>query len=110
MEFQEFFKQHERMCKLYKKCNSCPIGNSGVSCQRIVPEDNAIKLEQIVEQWAKENPIPTNKDKFQEVFGQMPSSLVCLFVDNKLKCGSCSECEYNDWWEKEYKLPKGEEV
>lgn len=76
MEFQEFWKERERMCDYYKgqcKDNKCPLfkvksrqyhHNCLLNCGDFPKE-----VEQIVEQWAKEYPVVTNGDKFREVFG-----------------------------------------
>lgn len=82
MEFQEFCKEKERMCKFWRKrgekeyCYGCGINQIRIEkdmgafthCNDVCltfPEET----EQIVEQWVKEHPIVTNADKFREIFG-----------------------------------------
>lgn len=104
MEFQEFFKQYNRICRTYSKSSlcdkNCPFykeiiyrfGVNADSCKMFCmgyPEE----AEKIVEQWVKEHPFMTNIDKFKEVFGV-----------------NIEDFEYSQgWWEQEYKEPEGRE-
>lgn len=60
---------------------------------------------EVVENWAKENPIVTNADKFREVFGFEPLPIQSCV--NSQKCENCEYyCDYdaiNCFWDKEYK-------
>ena len=48
----------------------------------------------------------TNKEKFKEVFGFMPTGDNCLFFLSsyckKIK-SDCTKCKMNSWWNEEYK-------
>jgi hypothetical protein len=73
MEFQEVCKNFKRMCDSLG-CSECGIEKARKtkkefsSCESFLI-DCPEQAEQIVEQWAKENPVVTNGDKFREVFG-----------------------------------------
>lgn len=102
-EFNEVIRQFNRMCNNYD-CNDCPFDSN---CQFIVIR-RPNEAEEIIMNWAKEHPIKTNADKFKEVFG------IEYYNDSGTKCDGikcpsnethsylCSECEYKDFWDKEY--------
>lgn len=115
-EFTEVMKQRERMCDFFQTeeglCRiNCPFSDkkSGAydDCNRWVMEHYE-EAESIIMKWAEEHPIKTNADKFKEVFGDVKDFDFenCFFL-----CGDnpCSSCEHKDFWEKEYKEPKGVE-
>ena len=56
--------------------------------------EQPMKAEEIVMQWAKEHPHVTNAEKFEEVFGDRPFSIM-LFNDDFIK-----------WFQEEYKEPE----
>ena len=68
-EFAEIAKQAKRICEYYSQnegCRGCPLSRdkTGVSnslCRTITSIDaqNAIEIERIVTEWAKEHPEPT---------------------------------------------------
>ena len=92
MEFQDFWKQRERMCDAIN-CHDCIIcqergGRHIIGCLTWI-SDNPQRAESIIEKWAKENSLKTNADKFKEVFG----------IDLNM-------APLNAWLNKEYKLPK----
>lgn len=95
MEFQEFWKQKERMCGEQSTCETCPMNGMRFDynnfCAKVI-EKNPQQAEQIVEQWAKEHPVITNADKFREVFG----------VDIAIVSGLLNE----EWLNQEYKEPE----
>lgn len=88
-------------------CRDCPFYNKKGICHIYTSID-------IVENWAKEHPIKTNSQKFEEVFGFKPFTNAC--VKGEIKC---KDCEYNDYgvcnasrfWDAEYneKTKEGEE-
>lgn len=86
----DFLTTKERMCKKLS-CTNCPIASynnkSGEACQNYIKHfpNSAVLL---VQKWAKDNPVITNKDKFVEVFG----------TDYAIGNFMTSE-----WWGKEYK-------
>ena len=79
---------------------------------------NAEKAIEIVTQWAKEHPLVTYEQKYEEVFGVKPISdsdeYVCPSFLGLKPCkygggnGSpCAKCA-KDFWQSEYKEPKKE--
>lgn len=112
-EFVEVITQKERMCANYNRCNmGCQINNAIQSkkydCTTCV--GFCIKYPKVAEgiimNWAKEHPIKTNADKFKEVFGVVNIKLNCdIFECSE---GRCSECEYENFWNEEYKEPKND--
>ena len=70
-EYQEVIKQFKRMCRSFSNsCDRCPIKNHReiFHCWRWISEEPEL-AEEIIMNWAKENPSVTNRDKFKEVFG-----------------------------------------
>lgn len=69
-------------------CRDCPFDEicNAVYGSAII---NACKTIEIVEHWAKEHPIVTNADKFQDVFG-LDMAPIHSCVSSK----SCEDCEY----------------
>lgn len=73
-----FLKEKERMCRqLYTHCSDCQLSpknnDSGYGCEAYVsqrPEEAVY----VVEQWSKENPPKTKKDKFFEVCPNAPKT------------------------------------
>ena len=106
MTIQEMARTYKRICKVYYAdyCGECPlIGRNFTDATDCL---NAIILhpdeyEKALLDWTKENPAPTNRDKFFEVFG-----------DKKYKYANCTEtcdtvpCRGCVWWDKEYVEPK----
>lgn len=59
--------------------------------------------QEIIMKWAKEHPVKTNEDKFEEVFGCKPNKNTC-----PVYCqlgSSCRNCVNDDFWKQEYKEP-----
>lgn len=116
-EFQEVMKQLKRMCDSYEnnKCGSCKINDlldGHIGCA-IFTRDKADKAEKIIMDWAKEHPIKTNRDKFNEILEQVFG--VKLNEENLIGCAGiacpgnkyeCDECKYKGFWEKEYRERK----
>lgn len=94
-------------------CNDCPCYER--VCNKWALISRAYEAIEVVENWAKENPIVTNSDKFKEVFGFEPTPIYC--VNNNVKCEDCEYFDYNNglcdvsiFWGAEYKPTKeGEE-
>lgn len=108
-EFKEVLKQRNRICKTIS-CDKCslyyPNNKKSVSCSSFIvmyPDE----AEKRIMEWAKENPIQTNKDKFIEVFGiddvALGLSCTCFRCPDATEC---DECEYNDFWIREYRSPE----
>ena len=64
MDALEFIRERNRMCKQFSSCAECPA--NGVICGTIGETNDAERLVQIVEAWAKEHPRKTRQDEFLE--------------------------------------------
>ena len=64
MDAVEFIRERNRMCKQFSSCAECPA--NGVICGTIGETNDAERLVQIVEAWAKEHPRKTRQDEFLE--------------------------------------------
>lgn len=64
MEALEFIRERNRMCKHFRLCAECPA--NGVICGTIGEGNDAERLVQIVEAWAKEHPHKTRQREFLE--------------------------------------------
>lgn len=71
MDAMEFIRERNRMCKHFRRCAECPA--HGVICGTIGEVNDAERLVQIVEAWAKEHPRKTRQDEF---LGQWPGAIV----------------------------------
>lgn len=117
-EFVEIIDTKRRICETHKECYGCELcigdKNGGyMSCSTFM-ECCPQNAEEIIMNWAKEHPIMTNKDKLKEVFGydfnflHKCKGLVCP-DDKDGNCISCNDCKFLNFWNKEYKTPKGVE-
>ncbi len=77
MDAVKFFKEIERMCKVYRDnpygerdCKECPLEISVDECMRVDMEESEkiVEIVEIVERWSKEHPVKTYKDDFLEKF------------------------------------------
>lgn len=67
MDAVEYIKVLRRLCKMHKICNKCPLhGEHGCICTYM--GEDAEKVVQIVEQWAKDHPVKTRKSEFLKLF------------------------------------------
>lgn len=113
-EFIEIMKQRERMCEIFiEHCSKCPIGagNNGIHCAcNVFLGEHPQEAEEIIMQWAKENPVKTNADVFREVFGLdiAKNHHSCLGIKCPDEQITCYGCAYDEFWDKEYKEPKGD--
>ena len=108
MTIQEMARIYKRICGKYSNdyCNGCPLlslnfgDGSADDCLNAMiqfPDE----FEQELLKWAKENPAPTNRDKFFEVFGDRKyKQFGCKKVCEPTPCCDC------DWWNKEYVEPE----
>lgn len=102
-------------CNISVKCPVCPL--NGVCGGNLL--FGVEKIIEIVTQWAKEHPIVTNEQKYEEVFGVKPvnieaetESYACpkfIGFGISISCNaqSCEKCK-EDFWKSEYKSPKKE--
>lgn len=94
--FQKVMSEYRRLCE-GRRCADCPIMEKVEKakedyCSAWVmnhPEE----AEHIIMQWAKGNPLMTNRMKFKEVFG----------VD----CTETILCDFDGWLDQEYKGREG---
>lgn len=111
MNAKDLWLNYHRMCDNYTNCRDCPAcldyENYIILCDDM---KNIDKFIEVVEKWAKDNPIISNKQKFKEVFGCDLSSIniktkPCGFYKEKdcmnFKENSrpCSDCP---WWDEKY--------
>lgn len=100
MDAVKYLKEKRRMCGEVGVCRDCPLNElkatDGMSCYEAI-NNNPEEAVSIVEQWSKEHPVITNRNKLKEVFGE-------IFTEK-------GELIFTDpnWWDAEYKEPKGEE-
>ena len=66
MDAMEFIRERNRMCKHFRWCAECPA--HGVICGTIGETNDAERLVQIVEAWAKEHPRKTRQDELLEQY------------------------------------------
>ena len=64
MDALEFIRERNRMCKHFRGCAGCPA--DGMICSTIWGMNDAERLVQIVEEWAKEHPRKTRQSEFLE--------------------------------------------
>ena len=121
MEFKEYMKIKNRMtnCCEPKRCVECPlnVNNNGYKCIcRVFEIRYSEKAEAIVQKWADEHPVVTNKDKYREVYREVfgkrltrsnRSFTTCpphiAYPEQCKQIGGCDKCM--KWWEEEYKKP-----
>ena len=116
MDAVEYIKEAKRICKSRSVCKSvsgkCPLLDENGHCTAtadICAEDIIEKTEkavQIVEQWAKDNPIKTRQSEFlrmfpnTDLFGDVINIGPCK-IEKEMKryCGdrACGECKRTYW-------------
>ena len=91
MDAVRFIEDFGHICSHYD-CRECPLYNE--PCDLVGTSlENAEKIVAIVEQWAKEHPRMTNRQKFKEIFGiDAADTLLDTF--------------HSTWLGKEYKEPE----
>lgn len=112
MEFTEVMKQKKRMCEKYNKsawasCERCGLYRTDMTCNAFIAKHSQ-EAEQIITDWASKNPIVTNRDKLEEVFGiRIDRDFSnCDCAGFKCDDGYCETCRYKNFWNKEYKEQK----
>lgn len=119
MDAVEYVKELRRLCKMQKICNGCPLRNNGTCIAGLCDDglcNEAEKAVQIVEKWAKDNPVKTRKSEFLKKFPnadmQRISTLFPCVMDQTIRptrCvkyesfsspKKCVECR-NDYWHEE---------
>lgn len=95
-EFQEVIKQKERMCR-ESNCCDCPIDGYFDSCVNINAK-NAAKYEELVMQWARENPekeYPTWIDWQQKMFPNATNAICPKEYMSKEEAHCCGHTCYD---------------
>lgn len=92
MDAVKYLKESNRMCYSINFCTECPLDKENL-CANSVTNGEEEKVVMLVEQWSKEHPLITNRQKFQQVFGRPLHRI-------KNPTG---------WWDEEYKPPKEDE-
>ena len=105
-------------CRGIRSCSKCPFDGSYRYCFDEESIDNVLNSLEYIESWAKEHPIVTYEQKYEETFGVKPKNKYDEYLcphnagfTGLNKCeseSSCAECKKN-FWESEYKEPKKEE-
>ena len=90
MDAVRFLEEKNRMCNGMRHCSDCPL--NALSEYKCDDCENFEEMVDIVETWSKENPIFTNGDKFTEVFGILPETLLSSYYYGGL----------SEWFKKEY--------
>lgn len=109
MTLSEVARTYKRICGKYSNdnCNDCPLTE-----RKFIDADGCLnamiqfpdEFEKALLDWVKENPAPTNRDKFFEVFGDRKyKQFGCKKVCEPTPCCDC------DWWNKEYVEPERKE-
>ena len=112
MDAVKFFKEMERMCKVYcdnpygeRDCKGCPLEIGVDECMRVDMEESEkiVEIVEIVERWSKEHPQRTYKDDFLEKFPNADR----YETGHPMNCrngiyglGSCASDSCEDCWNK----------
>lgn len=107
MECLDFIKLHGRYCNSHRYCNDCDLDKQYDTCYEWFFNSPKEVIE-IVENWIKENPIETNRQKLQQMYPDKPwrnfSGVGACHSTSKLSlCILNTPCHYCDWWEEEFK-------
>ena len=109
MDAVKYLKTLRRLCKSKKCCPECKLYNKNVGCCIADMDEYAQDAVQIVEQWAKDNPVKTCKSEFLKLFpnAEMVSieRIFCVaHFDSTKKCKGinpseeqCIACRYRFW-------------
>lgn len=97
MEFQKIVNQYTRLCSSYQNCSQCPINNirfDGDCLHTWYNEPQ--RFEEIVVQWAKDNPEPVYPtwEQWVATFPKAKLKDFCpIIFDSEYPCFTkCTEC------------------
>lgn len=107
-EYVTVSRELQRMCDK-NRCEKCPIAQHRHECINCVAwiGNHPEEVERIVMQWAKENPLMTNRMKFREVFGINLDSIEVVCRDGEGKVSHHQDV--SAWLDKEYKGKDGQD-
>lgn len=100
-EFVEVMRQERRLCAMYH-CSRCPLNDfNGYNCM-MCPDSTVsdTKIEEIIMQWAKENPepvYPSWTEAWEQLFPDGDGIPCRAFFNKKYRiencyCSDCIEC------------------
>ena len=105
MDAAKYLAEKDRMCEFYHKmnrgsdsgCHGCPLEEAiqGITTSCCAFKEGMWNYEdyvKAVEKWSMENYIPTNREKFKEVYGFNP--IMKIVPDDP-------------WWERNYEKSDG---
>lgn len=108
MDAVEFIRERNRMCKHFRGCAGCPA--DGMICSTIWEMNDAERLVQVVEEWAKDHPRKTRQSVLLEQWPEarvdkdgvlrVCPSFVGGDTPEKYKCiclTDCSDCRREFW-------------
>lgn len=105
-EFRDVAKAYKRLCDSQETCKDCVLGklaSNAVCCEEAIvkcPEE----AERIIMQWAKENPLMTNRMRFEEVFGcGIVTHEIHEAIPGHVEILNASDEEFEEWLNAEYK-------
>lgn len=106
MEIKEYVDRKKRMCDTYEDCETCRIMSEFLGVMEMDCADFCMEFPedviQIIKGWEYENPRPTNKQKFIEIFSNKPwqrknekglHRCGYEYCNESIPCNDCS------WWE-----------
>lgn len=98
MDAVEYVKALRRLCRSKIKCSECQLLNKEEHCCMADIGECAEKTVQIVEQWAKDNPIKTRQSEFLKMFPNvvMTRGVIALRpcrLDTQINECSGSDCD-----------------
>ena len=107
MDAVEYVKALRRLCRSKIKCSECQLLNKEEHCCMADIGECAEKTVQIVEQWAKDNPIKTRQSEFLKLFPNAAiyedDGILCIkpcIIDESIKCTNgknCDDCRREYW-------------
>lgn len=111
MDTMEYAKERQRLCDSYIDCNNCPLNNFRQQCDDISDLNTLSKVIQIVENWTKENPKITVKEKYLSIFPEADLDICPRYVNSNMDCPdyvdttqeACNRCK-KEFWDSEYRM------
>jgi len=109
MDALMFQNELSRMCKTFSEClDGCPAYKYCFLHLSEGDNESHRKLIEIVEQWSKEHPEQTNRQKFKEVFGFDTTNNAMKQVVKSDNGNLFYTFPKSDWWDMPYEAPKAD--